>query len=331
MAGAKNHKLTSTPCLRNRVFCFLILVLAAACAPSAAGGPTRAPSPAPTQSPISLTDGLNNTLVLEHPARRVVSLAPSNTEILFAVGAGDQVVGRDSISDYPDRAKTLSDVGGGFGAINTERIVSLKPDLILATEITPPDQVTALQDLHLNVFYLKNPLSLDDMYHNLATVARLTGHEAETDRLIQSLKARVSAVTAKTSTLQERPTVFYELDSIDPNAPWTSGPGTFIDVLLTQAGGKNLGNSLGSAWGQMSVEKLLTENPDYILLGDFTYGGVTPQQVAARPGWQKLGAVQAQRVFTFDDNLVSRPGPRLVDGLEALAKLLHPDLFKTTP
>jgi iron complex transport system substrate-binding protein len=125
----------------------------------------------------------------------------------------------------------------------------------------------------------------------------------------------------------QRPKVFYELDSTDPNAPYTAGAGTFIDTLIGMAGGDNVGQALGSQYGQLSLEKLLVENPDVILLGDSAYGA-TPESVAGRPGWEALAAVKDQRVYPFDDNLVSRPGPRLVDGLEAIARLLHPELFK---
>jgi iron complex transport system substrate-binding protein len=138
----------------------------------------------------------------------------------------------------------------------------------------------------------------------------------------------VTVVKARLAGVQERPLVFYELDSTDPNAPWTPGPGTFIDTLIGMAGGQNVGSVLASDWAQISLEELLKQNPDLILLGDANYGNVTPEQVAAREGWDNLQAVKDGKVYPFDDNLVSRAGPRLVDGLEALAKLLHPELFE---
>ena len=258
----------------------------------------------------------------------MASLAPSNTEILFAIGAGAQVVARDSFSDFPEQAKAIADIGGGFGEIDTETLISLKPDLVLAAEINPVEKVQMLEELGLKVFYLSNPKDLDGLYENLHTVARLVGREAEAEALVESLELRVSAVEGKIAGVQERPLVFYELDSTDSSAPWTPGPGTFIDLLLSKAGGNNLGNILNSEWAQISVEELITQNPEVILLGDYTWGGVTPEDVAARPGWQAIAAVQKGQVYPFDDNLVSRPGPRLVDGLEALAKLLHPELFE---
>lgn len=277
---------------------------------------------------ITLTDGLGRSITIPGPAQRVISIAPSNTEILFAIGAGPQVAGREMFSDYPAEAQEVPSVGGGFGELDLETLVSLDSDLILASELTPPEQVQALEDLGLVVFVLPNPVELEGMYENLLITGQLTGHEAEAQALVEDLQARVAAVEEKLAAVSERPLVFYELDSTDPNAPWTAGPGTFIDQLIQRAGGENLGSSLGSDYPQISLEELITQDPDLIILGDYTWGGVTPEDVQARSGWEALSAVQNGRVYTFDDNLVSRPGPRMVNGLEEMAKLLHPELFE---
>ena len=281
-----------------------------------------------SDSPIQLTDGLAQTLSFPEPVQRIVSLAPSNTEILFAVGAGTQVIGRDSYSDYPAEALQVKNIGGGFNQLDAETILSLQPDLVLASSLTPPEQIQALQKLGLKVFALANPKSFDGMYINLLTVASLTGHTEQAQTLIQTLKGRVVTVEHKLANLKSRPLVFYELDGTDPNAPWTPGPGTFIDTLIGMAGGDNLGQVLTSDWAQISLEELIAKDPAIILIGDAYWGGVTVEAVKARTGWDALSAVKNGQVFPFDDNLVSRPGPRLVDGLEMLAAFLHPELFK---
>jgi iron complex transport system substrate-binding protein len=275
---------------------------------------------------MTFTDGLGRTVTLPDPAQKVVSMAPSNTEILFAIGAGSQVVGRDEFSDYPAEAKTLPSIGGSMGQYSYEQVAALKPDLVLASEINTPEQVKALEDLGLTVYYLSNPKSLEDLYTNLVTVARLTGHEGETATLVDSLKARVKAVHDKLAGVADRPVVFYEIDASDPNKPYTTGPGTFIDLLIARAGGQNL-PGLTDAYPQVSLEQIVLANPAVILLGDALYG-TTPEAVAGRPGWSEIAAVKENRVLPFDDNLVSRPGPRLVDGLEALAQAIHPELYK---
>ena len=305
-------------------FSFLLGACSTSATPAATTPPTPLPATQAADQPIVLTDGLNRTVSLDKPAQRVVSMAPSNTEILYAVGAGSQVVGRDEFSDYPAEATKLPSIGGSYGEYNNEAIVDLKPDLVLASELNTAEQVQALEDLGLKVYLLSNPTDLEGMYKNLEIVAELTGHQKDAAELVQSLKGRVAAVEAKLQNVSEQPLVFYELDSTDPNAPYTAGGGTFIDTLMTMAKGRNLGDSLSGQYAQISLEELVVQNPDIILLGDYTWGGVTPADVAKRAGWEKLSAVQNGKVYTFDDNLVSRPGPRLVDGLEALANQLHP-------
>jgi len=281
----------------------------------------------PASGNLTFIDGLGREITLDGPAQRIVSLAPSNTEILFAIGAGSQVVGRDEFADYPKEAKSIESVGGSFGEYNSEAIVALKPDLVLAAEINPPELVKQLEDLGLTVYYLKNPLTLEEMYGNLEIVGQLTGHDV-TD-LVDSLKTRVAAVDEKIATVTEKPVVFYEIDASDASKPYTYGPGTFGDLLIARAGGENLATAAGitDPYPQVSLEQIVATNPGAIVLGDSMWG-VTPESVQARAGWDALDAVTNNQVFPFDDNLVSRPGPRLVDGLEQLAKLLHPDLFK---
>lgn len=304
--------------LRKTLLLTLLLALLTACAPQAA--PTTAPAA------LTFTDGLGREVTLDGPAQRIVSMAPSNTEILFAIGAGDQVIGRDQLSDYPEEAKNVADIGSTFEALNTELIVSLQPDLVLAAEINTPEQVKQLEDLGLTVYYLKNPLTLEEMYANVELVARLTGHETEAATLIESLEARVAAVDEKIAPLSSRPSVFYELDATDPAKPYTAGKGTFITQLIERAGGSNIAADL-EGYLQMSLEQVVAADPAFIILGDARYG-ITPELVAQRPGWENLSAVKNGNVLPFNDDLVSRPGPRLVDALEELAKLLRPGLFE---
>ncbi len=298
--------------------------------PAPVGSPTTGAYPAPSSGPINLTDGLNRQVTLNGPAQKIVSLAPSNTELLYEVGAGAQVVGRDDFSDFPAEAKALPSVGGSLGNYNLEAITALKPDLVLAAQINTPAQVKSLQDLGLTVYYLNNPKDLAGLYQNLQIVGTLTGKSDQAAALIQSLQARVQAVQAKLAGITTHPKVYYELDATDPTKPYTAGPGSYVDALLQMAGGQNIGASLSSAYAQISSEEVITQNPDFILLGDAAYG-VTIASVGQRPGWSVVNAVKNNQVLAFDDNTVSRPTARLVDALENLAKILHPEVFKITP
>ncbi|HNN15024.1 MAG TPA: ABC transporter substrate-binding protein, partial [Anaerolineales bacterium] len=141
-----------------------------------------------------------------------------------------------------------------------------------------------------------------------------------------ALKARVAAVDEKIAPISARPSVFYEIDASDPAKPYTYGPGTFGNLLIERAGGYNIGSEAADMYPQLSLEQIVVTNPSIILLGDSMWG-VTPESVLTREGWGEIEAVKSSQVFPIDDNLISRPGPRLVDGLEALAKILHPGLF----
>lgn len=304
--------------LRKFLLITLLVILLAACAPQASA--TQAPAD------LTFTDGLGREVTLNEFPQRIVSLAPSNTEILFAIGAGNQVVGRDELSDFPEEAKDVTNIGSTFDALNTELIVSLNPDLVLAAEINPPEQVKQLEDLGLTVYYLKNPTTLEEMYGNLELLAQMTGHQGEAATLIESLKARVAAVDEKIAPLSSRFSVFYELDATDPSKPFTAGKGTFITQLIDRAGGYNIASDL-EGYPQLSLEQVVAADPAFIILGNARYG-VTPESIAQRPGWENLSAVKNGQIFPFNDDLVSRPGPRLVDALEELAKLLRPELFQ---
>jgi iron complex transport system substrate-binding protein len=302
--------------LRKFILITLLIGLLTACSPQAT----------PTAAALTFTDGLSRQVTLNGPAQRIVSLAPSNSEILFAIGAGKQVVGRDQLSDFPEEAKAVTDIGSTFDALNTELIVAQKPDLVLAAEINTPEQVKQLENLGLTVYYLKNPTTLEGMYDNLMLVAQMTGHQDEVAKLVESLKARVDAVDKKIAPLSSRPSVFYELDATDPAKPFTAGKGTFITQLIDRAGGYNIAADI-DGYPQMSLEQVVAADPAFIILGDARYG-TTPESIAQRPGWENISAVKSGNVMPFNDDLVSRPGPRLVDALEELAKLLRPELFQ---
>ncbi|MBN8581761.1 MAG: cobalamin-binding protein [Anaerolineae bacterium] len=320
---------------RKTLVLTLLIALLAACAPTPQTTPVVDSAPTEVASTEAVatesaaylvtSDGLGREVTLTAPAQRVVSLAPSITEILFAVGAGDQVVGRDEFSDYPAEAASIDSVGGSMGEYSVEAIVALEPDLVLAAEINTPELVKQLEDLGLTVFYVNNPTTIEEMYGSLENVAALTGHDVT--ELIESLKARVAVIDEKIAPISARPSVFYEIDASDPAKPYTYGPGTFGNLLIERAGGFNIGSEATDAYPQLSLEQIVVANPSIILLGDAMWG-VTTESVLARPGWETIEAVKSNQIFPIDDNLISRPGPRLVDGLEALAKILHPGLFE---
>jgi iron complex transport system substrate-binding protein len=321
------------------IFLLSLGLLLAACGPATveipvaelAAEPTQEPVAEPTEEPVpemmTFTDDLGNTIELEGYPQAIVSISASTTEILFAIGAGDQVVGRDEYSLYPEEALKITSIGAMWEELPAEAILALEPDLVVAAQIISEDQVLALRELGLNVYWQANPSSYEELWDSLRDFAQLTGHENETKSLIADLDARVKSVQKNVATVSGRPSVFYELDATDPSNPWTTGSGTFIDYIITEAGGTNAASALQGDYAQISSEQLIAVNPDIILLADAPYG-TTPESVAARPGWDVITAVKENALYPIDPNMMSVPGPRLVDALEETARLLHPELFE---
>jgi iron complex transport system substrate-binding protein len=293
--------------------------------------PTKAPdTPEPISEPtaklIVVIDDLNTEIVLETPAQKIVSISPSLTEILFGVGAGDRLIGRDSNSQFPEEAQGAKDLGNMWEGIPVEDILALEPDLILAGEIFSAEAIQELRDLGLTVYWQANPDDFNALYRNIYQVAILTGTEEAAGSLVEDLESRVSLLEEKLIAVEESPLVFYELDASDPANPWTTGSGTFISYVINKASAQNVGDVLDGDWVQISSEELVAQNPDYILLADALYG-ITPESVAERAGWNEITAVIEGNVLPFDPFILSVPGPRLVEGYEALAEMIHPALF----
>jgi len=289
--------------------------------------PTAAPTSEPEPEQIVMLDDLGVEIVLKGPAQKIISISPSLTEILFSVGAGDKLLGRDSNSMYPEAALEAVDLGGMWEGIPVEDILAMEPDLILAGEIYSAEAIAELRELGLTVFWQANPDSFEGLYENIREIAYLTGMDDQAANLVESLLIRVDELTEKLQNVEMMPVVFYELDASDPSNPWTAGAGTFISYVIGQAKGQNLGDSLSGEWVQISSEALIAQDPAFILLADALYG-ITPENLAERAGWAEIKAVVDGNVYPFDPFILSVPGPRLIDGFEQLAEILHPEILK---
>jgi len=297
----------------------LLLLVAPACAERAerVGGD---PTPAPT-FPVTLTDDDGEAVTIDAEPRRIVTFAPSITEIVFALRLGDRVVGvSGDYDDYPPEARQIEHVGGAgdFGVDpNVETVVALDPDLFLT--ISGGDQwKERLRDLDVPVFTL-NATDLDDLLADIETVGVLTGASAEAALLVSGLRERAEAVAEASG--QDPVSCFFEVYYSPPLT--TVGPNTFVYDLLERAGCEPVTSEAETDYPEWSVEQLVEEGPEVYFVTDDT--GVTPKQVAKRPGFDSIPAVTNGRVEVVDGDLVTRPGPRIVDGLELLARLLHPD------
>jgi iron complex transport system substrate-binding protein len=265
--------------------------------------------------------------MLPQPAERVISLAPSNTEILFAIGAGDVLVGRDEFSDFPAQALEVSSIGSVYGEINLEAVVALEPDLVLAAEINSPEHVDAIQALGIQVYYMANPDDFEGLFENITTLGKLTGRDTQAQNLADQLAARVQKVSGSLQG-RTRVRVYYEIDGADdPTAPWTTGSGTFQHHLITMAGGENIAADL-QGWKKINVEEIISRDPEVIIYEEAPWIPTTAESIASREGWGGIEAVAEGSIYAIDTRWTGRPGPRYVDAFEAMAEMLHPEAFE---
>jgi iron complex transport system substrate-binding protein len=283
------------------------------------GPAANSPSAAPA-FPVTLTDDDGVQVTMKSVPARIITFAPSNTEIVFALGLGSRLVGvSGSFDNYPPAAKSIQQVGGSgeFGVDpNAEKVVSLHPDLLLA--ISGGDQwKQQLRGLGIPVFTV-NAENFNDLLHDIGTVGRLTGATAEASKLTAQMSAKSRKIQEEVAT--EAPVSCFFEAYYPPLT--TVGPNTFIFDLLKRAGCDPVSAEAKDDYPEWSVDKLVAEGPAVYLVA--SESGVSPDAVAKRPGFPAIAAVSAGKVFLVDSDLVSRPGPRVVDGLLAFAKLLHP-------
>ena len=281
-----------------------------------------------TVETVTFTDDLQREVTVPVPLTSVVTLAPSLTETLAYLGAEDLITAVDINSDFPESISELPRITGWDMSVNYEELTALEPDLILASEMTSLETISSMEDLGLNVFCIKNPADFPELFESILMIGELIGKTPEAEELTAALSDRAAEIEAAAAEAEDKPLVFYEIDATDPAKPWTAGKGTFISKLIQMAGGVNLGDELDGEWIQISLEALLKADPQIILLGDSMYGS-TAEAASQRTGWSEISAVKSGKLFEFDDNLVTRPGPRLVEGFELIAQMIHPELFNS--
>lgn len=321
-----------TPRLRLLLLPSLLALALAGCAPaenptpSAESSAAASPSASAAAYPLSLTDDAGRAVTVTAEPNRIVSLAPSNTEIACAVGACDRLVGVTDADDYPAEVSEVDKVVIA-AQVDLEKVVNADPDLILAAgnELTPSTVITRLADLGYPVLVLY-PESLEELYADIELVGRALGATSRAADVVSGMRARAQAVADAVATA-ERPRTFYEV-AVYQGTIYTAGADSFLASLLSIAGADPItGDSLTTA---IQLEDLVAADPQLILLGDAAYdASITAASVAARDGWQGMTAVRDGRVLAVpEDPVITRPGPRIVDGLEALARAIHPELFE---
>jgi len=289
-----------------------LIVSAFGCSTPEADRKPAASESTKTAGPIRVIDDAGKTITLERPARRVVSLAPSNTEIMFALGAGNALVGVSSLCNYPPEAAKKEKVGDFFNP-NLEKILSLKPDLVLAVAGVQASAVTALTEAGIPVATL-DPTSLAEVQEDFKKIGLLVGKKEEGERLARELENVIEKLRAEKLPPRR---VFFEISNQPLMSP---GAKTFISDAIAAAGGINLGDSFGSGWVTVSPEELVRKDPEVYLFSSAL--GETTESLAKRPGYSSLTCFKTHQVYPVTDDLVMRPGPRLAKGIEELHALI---------
>ena len=276
--------------------------------------------------PGNIVDGLGRSVTIDKIPQRILSLAPSNTEILFALGLGDKVIGVTEYCNYPQEAMTKPKVGG-FSNVDIEKVVSLEPDLVLATHIHGKTVIPTLEELGLTVVAI-TPGSLNEVLDSITLVGKITGQSREASKLINDLGTRIEAVMDKTRILSpdQKPRVFY-ITWHDPLM--TAGTETLADDVISSAGGQNIAYDI-SGDKAINLETVIYRDPQVIVasVGMGSGEDLPWQYVQTEPRLENTQALLNDRVYKIDGDVIHRPGPRIVDALEQMAQFIHPELFK---
>ncbi|MBN1690165.1 MAG: cobalamin-binding protein [Dehalococcoidia bacterium] len=276
--------------------------------------------------PLTVTDDLGRKVVITSLPKRIVSLAPSNTEILFALGLEDSIVGVTDYCDYPDAAKSKTRVSG-YSTPDLERLVSLEPDLIVAESIHEKTALPALEQLGMTV-YVTEALTIDSIKNDISVLGKITGKTGAASRVLDTMNYKINSVVSKTQNLgsEQRLKVLY-VNWHDPI--WTMGRNNYINDVIEKAGGNNIYADDFEKSRAVSLESVIAKNPQVIFVsgmgttGDVVYNGITSEVRL-----YNVDAVLNNRIYKMGDaNLIERPGPRIADGLLQVSKMIHPEAF----
>lgn len=270
--------------------------------------------------PLTIVDSFNREIIIEKEPNRVISIAPNLTETIFALGQGEKLVGRTDWCDYPKEVNNIESIGSLMDP-NIEKIVELNPDLVLVSTHFDTEVLKKLEELDIQVVGLYGEENIEGVYDIIDELGSILDAKERAASIIDNMKERIGEVKEKVKELK-RPEVYYVVDFGD-SGDFTAGKGTFIDQMINLAGGNNIAGEL-EGW-KYSLERLIEQDPDILICSQF-YN--TKERLKEANGYKELSAVKEDRIYEIDNNILDRHGPRVVDGVEELAKILHPEKFK---
>ncbi len=276
--------------------------------------------------PVTITDDANKEVTIESDPQTIVSIQASNTEIAFALGLGERIVGVSDYCNYPAEALEKEKVGGQD--INVEMVLSLQPDIALVTDYhneTHPDILKQFEEAGIKVIVVGETSSFEEVYKNIEMIGKATGTEEKANKMITDMKDRLTAIKQQAAEITEKKKVWVEV-SPSPDI-FTTGKNTFMHEMLESIQAINAAEDQ-EGWVKLTEEEIVQLNPDVIITTYGYYVENPSEQVLARKGWQDVPAIKNEQVFDVDNDTVTRPGPRLIEGVETLAKLIYPEVFK---
>ncbi len=290
----------------------------AATEPAATAEPTTVATAEAKETSVGVTiaDMTGREITLREPASRVVALSAADCEVLYAVGAGDLLVGRGEFCDYPKEVLDIPAVQSG-AETNLEQVIALKPQVLLMSMMAQTEEQVAQLEAAGIAVVVSDAQNIEGVYSSIAMIGALTGHDAEAAGVVESMKATFADLSARAGELEGK-SVYFEVSPLQYGL-WTAGKGTFMDEIATILGLKNIFADV-TGWAEVSEEQVLAANPDFIVTVTMYFGeGPTPEEeILSRAGWQDLTAVKNGDILNLPNNELSRPGPRLASGAQAL-------------
>lgn len=278
------------------------------------------------QFPVTITDDANRKVTIEEEPESIVSIQTSNTEIAFALGLGDKIIGVSDYDNYPPEVEEIEKVGAQD--IKSELVLTLLPDIALVTDYhykTHPETLKQFEEAGIDVVVVGSAVSFEDVYSNIEMIGTATGSKSEAEEVISDMKERFQAIKDKAAAIKDKKKVWVEV-SPAPDI-FTTGQNTFMHEMLETIQATNAAKDQ-EGWVKMTEEEIVKLNPDVIIT---TYGYYVDNPtvgVLNREGWTEVPAVKNKDVFDVDSDTVTRPGPRLIEGVETLAELIYPEIFK---
>ncbi len=274
------------------------------------------------QQSYTVVDDRGIELTFEKVPETVVTLLPSITETLFELGVGDKIIGVSQNDTYPEEALEIERVAD-FETVNAERIVELNPDIVFASA-SNEGQIEQLESTGLKVFVIESALSVEDVYGDIGQIAQVMKAEEQGEKIVEAIKSQIASVQEKTSTLDKKKNVYFEI-SPAPEV-WSIGSNTFQQELIEAAGIENV-FAKQEGWFAVTEEDIINVNPE-VIVTTVNFGDDPEGEIMSRAGWSTITAIQNKEVYLIDPDIVSRPGPRIGEAIELMAKTVYPELFK---